>query len=220
MAQEQWKVIPGNDDVSLKDALDELFLQSERPETDSADEEFDTPTLIINLEEVNTAAAKEAEQITERLSNYYFDEEYIKHHPYIPNKISQEMQSIRRLLKMLTVNEKAQDALISNITSNAGKGSLYQSLTSLQNTTLSIQNQLNTITTSLEDIFRQMQEECEKSWQDKEKEESEEGRSVVRGSRDFIRSLLNEGYSQNKPVTEEENNEELEETPIKNIIGN
>jgi hypothetical protein len=102
-----------------------------------------------------------------------------------------EMENIRRLLKMLSVNEKAQDSLIANITFNAGKGSLYASLTSLQNSMLNIQSQLNTLTTSLENIFKEMQEECDKTFQEKEKEEGENGIQGVRGSRDFIKMLQN-----------------------------
>ena len=115
-------------------------------------------------------------------------------HPYVKNKIAQEIENIRRLLKMITVNEKAQDALITNITSNAGKGSLYQSLTSLQNTTLSIQAQLNKMINDVEDIFREMQADCEKTFEEKEKEVD---MNVVRGSRDFISGLIAKGFSQN-----------------------
>lgn len=149
----------------------------------------DDPIVNIDLGEVDTEAREEAEEITERLSGYYFDQKYINTHPYVPVKIKCEMKNIRRLLKMLTINEIAQDSLIKNISFNAGKGSLYSSLTSLQNSTLAIQSQLNTLTQSLEDIFRKMQDECEKTWADKEKEEKNDGTMVVRGSREFIKML-------------------------------
>ena len=113
-----------------RDALNDLFIKTPDDFTpDNADDIIQTPVLVIDLDEVNGEAARQAQIITERLSNYYFDEKYLKEHPYIPSKIGQEMDNIRRLLKMLTINEKAQDALIANITSNSGKGSLYQSLT-------------------------------------------------------------------------------------------
>lgn len=149
----------------------------------------DDPIVNIDLGEVNTEASEEAEEITTRLSGYYFDQKYIDTHPYVPVKIKCEMKNIRRLLKMLTINEIAQDSLIKNISFNAGKGSLYSSLTSLQNSTLAIQAQLNNLTQSLEDIFQKMQDECEKTWADKDKEEKEDGTMVVRGSREFIKML-------------------------------
>lgn len=153
------------------------------------DDELEEPTLAINMEEVNENAVDEAKEITERLSGYYFDKKYIDTHPYIPIKIRCEMNNIRRLIKMLEINEHAQDALIKNISYNAGKGALYSALTSLQNSTLSIQSQLNTLTEKLEDIFKKMQDECEKTWSDKEKEERDDGTVTVRGSREFIEML-------------------------------
>ena len=152
-------------------------------------DELEEPTLAINMEEVNENAVDEAKEITERLSGYYFDQKYINTHPYIPIKIKCEMNNIRRLIKMLEINEHAQDALIKNISYNAGKGALYSALTSLQNSTLSIQSQLNTLTEKLEDIFKKMQDECEKTWSDKEKEERDDGTVTVRGSREFIEML-------------------------------
>lgn len=180
----------------LKDAFDDLFNSTNDITVDDTDKELESPTLLLNLDEINGAAKSQAQEITERLSNYYFDERYLEEHPYIKNKIAQEIENIRRLLKMISINEAAQDALITNITSNAGKGSLYQSLTALQNTTLNIQAQLNKMITDIEDIFRAMQADCEKTFEEKDKEQDINGQMVVRGSRDFINELTARGYSQ------------------------
>lgn len=186
--------IDATDTDNMPDAFEKLFNQVNEEQFDDAEEELEAPTLILNLDEINSVAHSQAVEITERLSNYYFDEKYLTEHPYIKNKIAQEIENIRRLLKMLTVNEAAQDALITNITANAGKGSLYQSLTSLQNTTLSIQAQLNKMVNDVEDIFREMQADCEKTFSEKEKEVD---KNIVRGSRDFISGLIAKGFAQN-----------------------
>ena len=162
----------------------------------ATEEELDDPCMPININEIDDIAEGEAKLITERLSGYYFDQKYIDTHPYIPIKIKTEMDNIRRLIKMLHINEHAQDALIRNISFNAGKGSLYSALTSLQNSTLSIQSQLNTLTQTLEDIFRKMQDECERSWTDKEKEQASDGTVIVRGAREFIEMLTREQNTQ------------------------
>ena len=185
-----------NNDIT--NALDDLFIKTDNPVFDDEHEELDSPTLILNIDEINDTARAEATEITERLSDYYFDEKYLVEHPYINNKIRQEINNIRRLIKMLSVNEAAQDALIKNITTNAGKGSLYQSLTALQNTTLNIQGQLNKLTNELEDIFKEMQDNCEKTFEEKDKDVDNEGKYIVRGSRDFINQLINKGYNQQK----------------------
>lgn len=173
-------------DSDARDVLQDFIENS--PEELESDEQLEAP-LIIDLDEVNKEAQNMARLITERLSGYYFDEDVIKSHPYIPTKIMTEMNNIRRLLKMLSINEKAQDALIQSITIHAGKGSLYMSLTSLQNSMLSIQKQLNDMTASIEEIFRSMQEESEKNFAEKEKEADTDGSMIVRGSREFIKEL-------------------------------
>ena len=172
-----------------RDEIESLFHNTEDMEYDNADEALCTPILSIDIDEINEESSLAAKQIAERLSNYYFDEKYITEHPYVPNKIKQEIDNIRRLLKMLSINEKAQDALITNITTNAGKGALYSALTALQNSMINIQSQLNKLTVSLEQIFKDMQDECEKTFEEKDKE-NEDGSQVVRGSREFIKSLL------------------------------
>lgn len=197
--QEEQNVVDGSlFDAVSNSKLDELVNDNNINniisgiDIDNEVEDMEEPVLDINMSEINSEAQSEAKEITERLSGYYFDQKYIDTHPYVPIKIKCEMNNIRRLIKMLQINEKAQDALIQNITFNAGKGALYSALTSLQNSTLSIQSQLNTLTESLENIFRKMQDECDRTWSDKEKESAADGSMVVRGSREFI-ELLSKG---------------------------
>ena len=195
-----------------RDALNDLFLRSEEnPVYDSPDDVLETPTLVIDLDEVEGQAKDKAKQITERLSNYYFDQKYIEEHPYIPNKISQEMDQIRMLLKMQSVNEKAQDTLIQNITMNAGKGALYTSLTALQKSMLDIQKQLNEIVASVEAIFKDMQDNAEKTFSEKPKETNlEDGSVIVRGSKEFIESLSKSEGNSNIKVQSLENGENID----------
>ena len=188
------------EESSNKDTLlNDLFVNSDAPDLSDTDETLEIPTLSIDLDDVDKRTEERAKIITERLSDYYFDQKYIDNHPYIKNKIAQEMDNIRRLLKMLTVNEKAQDTLIMSITINAGKGTLYGSLTSLQNSMLQMQTQLNQLTSNLENIFKEMQENCEQTFEEKSKEENDDGTLVVQGSKNFIEEITRTlGKSENK----------------------
>lgn len=168
--------------------LDDIFIHSEEGEFEDASEELGE-ILAINMDEINDNAKKEAANIVERLSDYYFDEKYLENHPYIKPKIAQEINNIRRLLKMLVVNETAQDSLIKTISAFSGKGTLYSSLTTLQNAMLNIQTKLNETTSSIEKIFSDMQAECEKTWEEKDKEIADDGSVTTRGSRDFLKEL-------------------------------
>ena len=182
----------GTQDPQDKDsALNDIFLKSEAPDLQDSDEALESPIFLIDMDEVDKRTLERATDITNKLAAYYFDQKYIDNHPYITSKIMQEIDNIRRLLKMLSVNEKAQDTLILSITGNSAKGTLYSSLTSLQNSMLQMQAQLNQLTANLENIFKEMQENCDKTFQEKDKEESEDGSMVVRGSRDFIKQIEN-----------------------------
>lgn len=203
------------DDSNDKNILENLFIDSQTPNLVDTDETLEVPSLSIDLEDVDKRTRNRASIIVDRLSAYYFDQKYIDEHPYIPNKIAQEVDNIRRLLKMLAVNEKAQDTLILSITMNAGKGTLYGSLTSLQNSMLAMQTQLNTLTSNLENIFREMQENCEKTFEEKDKDISAEDGSIsIRGSRDFIETI-NNMIDGNKKSTEEFD----EQAELKKVLG-
>jgi len=197
----------GTQDPQDKDsALNDIFLKSEAPDLQDSDEALESPIFLIDMDEVDKRTLERATDITNKLAAYYFDQKYIDNHPYITSKIMQEIDNIRRLLKMLSVNEKAQDTLILSITGNSAKGTLYSSLTSLQNSMLQMQAQLNQLTANLENIFKEMQENCDKTFQEKDKEESEDGSMVVRGSRDFIKQIENslKSASNNNPEVKSE----------------
>lgn len=211
------------DDLIHDDMLDNII------PVDNGDVAGIEPLITIDLDEVDATALDKANIITERLSNYYFDERYIKEHPYIPTKIMLEMDNIRRLLKMLMINEKAQDALIRAVALSPGKGTLFISLTSMQRGTLLIQKQLNDIVTGLEQVFQRMQDEADKQWAEKDKETEEDGTITVRGSREFIKQLQDEFYKKQSSTEEAPTSEHKDgmnadgtpegATPLSDIIG-
>lgn len=213
-------MLQNNDNIDL--LMDE---ESIIPQIDNREEAELEPIVSIDLDAVDTSAQDRANVITERLSNYYFDEKYIKEHPYIPTKIMMEMDNIRRLLKMLMINEKAQDALIKAISLSPGKGTLFLSLTAMQRGILLIQKQLNDLVSSIEQIFQKMQDEADKQWSEKEKVEADDGTITVRGSREFIKQLQ-DGFYRDKHRQDKETNEKTNDdgtpegaTPISDIIG-
>ena len=54
---------------------------------------------------------------------------------------------------------------------------------------LSMQTQLNNIVKELETIFKEMQDYTEKTFAEKEKEQTDTGDIIVRGSREFIKDI-------------------------------
>ena len=194
------------DDPSLNDLMNEIV----DPIAVDDSNDLDMPHIDINMDKVNSDAESQAEYITERMSNYYFDQEWVDNHPYIKPKIAQEIQNIRRLLKMLTINEKAQDSIILSIAINASKATLYSALTALQNSTLNIQKQLDELISNLELTFKSMQTDCEKTFVEKDKEKDEKtGSMVVRGSREFIKEMIEKLNGSNN---KKEDNQQRSET--------
>jgi len=208
----------GTIDNDNENALDNLFIKTDAPDLADTDDVLETPILVIDMDDLDKRTLARATDITNKLAAYYFDQRYIDNHPYVTSKITQEIDNIRRLLKMLSVNEKAQDTLILSIASNAAKGTLYTSLTSLQNSMLSMQSQLNTLTANLENIFKEMQENCDKTFQEKDKEQSEDGSMVVRGSRDFIKQI-EQSLLANENKVQEVKPDDLDAIEIAKVIG-
>ena len=208
----------GTIDNDNENALDNLFIKTDAPDLADTDDVLETPILVIDMDDLDKRTLARATDITNKLAAYYFDQRYIDNHPYVTSKITQEIDNIRRLLKMLSVNEKAQDTLILSITSNASKGTLYTSLTSLQNSMLSMQSQLNTLTANLENIFKEMQENCDKTFQEKDKEQSEDGSMVVRGSRDFIKQI-EQSLLANENKVQDIKTDDLDAIEIAKVIG-
>lgn len=208
----------GTIDNDNENALDNLFIKTDAPDLADTDDVLETPILVIDMDDLDKRTLARATDITNKLAAYYFDQRYIDNHPYVTSKITQEIDNIRRLLKMLSVNEKAQDTLILSITSNAAKGTLYTSLTSLQNSMLSMQSQLNTLTANLENIFKEMQENCDKTFQEKDKEQSEDGSMVVRGSRDFIKQI-EQSLLANENKVQDAKTDDLDAIEIAKVIG-
>lgn len=208
----------GTMDNDNENALDNLFIKTDAPDLVDTDDVLETPILVIDMDDLDKRTLARATDITNKLAAYYFDQRYIDNHPYVTSKITQEIDNIRRLLKMLSVNEKAQDTLILSIASNAAKGTLYTSLTSLQNSMLSMQSQLNTLTANLENIFKEMQENCDKTFQEKDKEQSEDGSMVVRGSRDFIKQI-EQSLLANENKVQDTKTDDLDAIEIAKVIG-
>ena len=197
-----------NNELNSQDAFANLFVESVVPNLTDTDDALEVPKLNIDLADIDEKTKRRATLIAEKLSAYYFDPKYIEKHPYIENKISQEIDNIRRLLKMLVVNEKAQDTLITSIVISSSKGTLYGSLTSLQNSMLSMQSQLNQLTSNLENIFREMQEDCEQTFEAKDKEKGPDGGYITRGSREFIAEMMERLNNKKKQENVQESNEE------------
>ena len=97
---------------------------------------------IIDVDAINDLASNDAKLMVDNLSQFYYDEEFMKAHPQIRKRINEELETMRILIKMRKADEEAHDALVKAISANNNNASLYKALTQIQTSILSITTKL------------------------------------------------------------------------------
>lgn len=144
---------------------------------------------IINVDEINNDATIVAQQMIDNLSQFYYDEEFMKAHPQIRKRINDELETMRILLKMRKADEEAHDALIKAISANNNNASLYKALTNIQNSILSITTKMSEIVDRLNNMMKgfQLELQFEKS---EEGDDEELDKNIHRGTKEFIKQMV------------------------------
>ena len=88
----------------------------------------------IDIEGIGEEAQSKAKTLFEDLTQFYYDEEFLKSNPNFRKRVDNDVESLRMLLKMRAADEVTHDVLIKAIAANSGNASLYQSLTKVQST--------------------------------------------------------------------------------------
>lgn len=177
-------------------SLNEIFGTADFSDTglsidDLSDIGVEQSITMINTDQIALSSKKQSEELIEGLASYYIDEEYLKEHPYIYKKVLLHMDLLRRCIKMINVNEEAQNTILQNIAISPGKTQLYQSLSTLQNTANQLQKQLEKHVTDLEGEFKRIDEETGRTFGSREKEEVR-GINIARGTKEFLMKLKEE----------------------------
>ena len=173
----------------MEDLEKEIFEQRQK----SGDELFDIDgenLITIDLSDIDDSSIKDARDMINNLSQFYYDEEFIKSHPTIKKRIDSELESMRVLIKMRKADERAHDAILQAISTNNNNASLYRALTEIQKTIISITTKMGEIVTSLNNMMKGFQ--LEMNFDKNNDEEIEVNQNTHRGSKDFIKSMLKE----------------------------
>lgn len=153
--------------------------------------EVDSENLItIDISDIDDSSMKDARDMINNLSQFYYDEEFIKAHPNIKKRIDSELESMRVLIKMRKADERAHDAILQAISTNNNNASLYRALTEIQKTIISITTKMGEIVTGLNNMMKGFQ--LEMAFDKNTEEEIEASQNTHRGSKDFIKSMLKE----------------------------
>lgn len=146
--------------------------------------------ITIDLSDIDDSSIKDAKDMVNNLSQFYYDEEFIKNHPTIKKRIDSELESMRVLIKMRKADERAHDAILQAISTNNNNASLYRALTEIQKTIISITTKMGEIVTSLNNMMKGFQ--LEMNFDKNNDEEIEANQNTHRGSKEFIKSMLKE----------------------------
>lgn len=153
--------------------------------------EVDSENLItIDISDIDDSSMKDARDMINNLSQFYYDEEFIKAHPNIKKRIDSELESMRVLIKMRKADERAHDAILQAISTNNNNASLYRALTEIQKTIISITTKMGEIVAGLNNMMKGFQ--LEMTFDKNTEEEIEASQNTHRGSKDFIKSMLKE----------------------------
>ena len=150
----------------------------------------------IDIEGISTDADAKAKTLFEDLTNFYYDEEFLKANPNFRRRVDNDVESLRMLLKMRAADEVTHDVLIKAIAANSGNASLYRSLTQVQTAILQITTKIETIINNLTTMikgyqlelnFKQEQEQLNS--ENAEPTTVEESPTTHRGSKSFIEQM-------------------------------
>lgn len=141
---------------------------------------------IIDVDAINDLASNDAKLMIDNLSQFYYDEEFMRTHPQIRKRINDELETMRILIKMRKADEEAHDALVKAISANNNNASLYKALTNIQNSILSITTKMSEIVDRLNNMMKGFQLEIQF---DNEPQESD-SKNTHRGTKEFIKQMV------------------------------
>ena len=147
------------------------------------------PVVQINLDEIDAAAQKDAQTISDRVVRLLADEEWMKAHPRIGARLEVEIEQIRRHIKMLRADEQVHDALLMAIASNSSNASLYRNLAIVQKTMLDVQTQMNEAIKRVNDMMKSFQMEIPFENNEGQLESHADNPNITRGTKDFIKQM-------------------------------
>ena len=147
----------------------------------------------IDIEGIGEEAQSKAKTLFEDLTQFYYDEEFLKSNPNFRKRVDNDVESLRMLLKMRAADEVTHDVLIKAIAANSGNASLYQSLTKVQSTILQITTKIESIVNNLTTMIKSYQMElnfkAELEQVSEEEMTPDDCQTAHRGSKSFIEQM-------------------------------
>lgn len=150
------------------------------------------PVVVIDIDAIDKDSEDDASNIVRDIAALFEDGDWLEKHPVQARRIKIELESLRGYIKMRRSDEQVHDALLQAIQSAPTNASLYRSLSEIQKTSLSVSTKINEAIQSLNNLMKEFQFSQNENPKDESGPvtESSEGEVTSRGSKDFIKQML------------------------------
>lgn len=154
----------------------------------------------IDLDTIGNNAVERAKSMVENLTSFYYDEEFIKKNPEFKNRVDNQVEHLRILLKMRDTDEELHDMLIKSIMAKPTNASLFVAQQKMQSTMTQILSQINSTVEKLTTLiksyqselnFKKEQEQLRNETNPDEPASTDEVNNTHRGSKAFIQDMEN-----------------------------
>lgn len=145
----------------------------------------------IDVEQIKNDSKDYVCSMVDNLSKFYYDDEFMRTHPVFKKRVDSDVDSLCILIKMRSVDEATQDAIVKAIANNSGNASLYRALTDVQRTILNIQTKIEDTVKSLEAFMKGYQLEIDFNPKTATDDDSSDDvvQLTTRGTKDFIQQM-------------------------------
>ena len=151
----------------------------------------------IDIDTINSNAVAKAKDMVDDLTNFYYDEEFLKENPNFHTRVENYRENLRILLKMRDSNEELHNILIKSIGNNPSNASLFMAQNKLQTTQSAILTKITECVDKLATIIKNYQLELNFKYEQEQARHTtaDENQSVdnmnttTRGAKEFIQKM-------------------------------
>ena len=191
-----------------KDLMDDIFGGDDLPMDDMED------VYTIDTDLINKESNIMATSLISSVLRLYNNKEFVDEHPDFKKRIDTEIESLKRMYKMIKTDEIVHDHLVQAISKNPGNASLYMSMTKLQEKISSLDGDIKRILDGLNKICANYQMELNfaptRKASDDESAYDETG-VITRGGKAFVDMMKGDSLAREPELFD---NEEYQEEEI------
>lgn len=156
-------------------------------EIDSLAAQEELGVVNIDTDLITEESKVEASLLIQDIKKMYLNNDFLEKHPDVQIKLHNEINNLKKLLKLSKSNEITHDLLVKAIGNKPENASLYGSLSKMQTTMLSIQKQIDDLVLKLSNFLKDYQMEI--NFNEPSEDGDEENDNIYRGTKGYIEEM-------------------------------